>query len=184
VATAAEVATFVWLMLLQLSLLLLGGGLLLPLQAELLSLPLGLQLLPVWMLVLLLLLLGLLLLSLLSFSPPRSPSCVFTIFASERVVKSAYCPAHADVEDWCRRSRCTRPSAYLKNQSGPGTFSNALLIWCQEAQDSPTKSRNPQGSFCTHFLPLLDHQAIGVLHIQLHQHCLSAVCSALLSKRN
>ncbi len=83
-----------WLMLLQLLFLLL---------TELLSLLLGLQLLPVWVIVLL----GLLLLSLLFFSPPSPPSCIFAVLAIERWWDGNY-PALARAEDCCRRSRCAR----------------------------------------------------------------------------
>jgi hypothetical protein len=69
-------------------LLLLLLELLLLLQvAKLLSLLLGLQLLPVWILVLLLLLLGLLLLLLHFFSSTKPLSCVFA-FSSPRVRRS------------------------------------------------------------------------------------------------
>ncbi len=90
--------------------------LLLGLLVELLSPLLGLQLLPVWML----LLLGLLLLSRLSLLQSRPPSSVFAVLASTHWL-AAYCPAcNCTHGGWCRRSRCARRiCAFKKNQSGP-----------------------------------------------------------------
>jgi hypothetical protein len=69
------------------------------LLAELLSLLLGLQLLPVWML-------GLLLLSLISFSRPRPPSCVFCRSRLRSLAgRSLPCMA---IRRLYRRCRCTR----------------------------------------------------------------------------
>ncbi len=66
------------------------------------------------MLVLLLLLLVLLLQSLLSFSPPRTRSCVFAVLASEHW-RDAYYPAGACMEGLVQeKSMCSLPLRFSK----------------------------------------------------------------------
>jgi hypothetical protein len=43
-------------------------------------------------------------------------------------------------------------SLCFKHQSCPGACRNALLVLCQEALCSPTKSGKLQGGSCTHVL--------------------------------
>jgi hypothetical protein len=53
----------------------------------------------------------------------------------------------------------------------------------QEGRGSKTKHKKRGGCICTQvvFLPLLNHQAGGTLHTQLHQHC-GVVSSVRLSR--
>jgi hypothetical protein len=60
-------------------------------------------------------------------------------------------------------------SVRLKNQSGPGTCSNALLVLSQKELGIQTISGKEHGGICRHFVCLFipaEHQA-GHLHIRL-----------------
>jgi hypothetical protein len=121
---------------------------------ELLSILLGLQLLPIWMLLLLFLLLRLLLLSLLlpllpSSNPGLPPA--FLPFSSLGVDGAAL-RAHG------RRITAGEADALVaserfKNQSGPGACGDVLLVLRQEARGSPTKAGKRRGGSWTHVVP-------------------------------